>query len=485
MLQRQFRDVGVDMSIQLHDGTSISQLWFEGNFDAMLHWWQMPADPELTLFFAADRTPPAGRNINFVNDERLTRLVYAADRTVDLAERKRFLAEAQPASPSSRSKSRSTASPSSTRSLPRCTASRATRRTPGRSGTSANGRFGNTVVAKLLLRRLAQAIPLLLLVSIAVFALIHAAPGGPTAVFLSNPGVRPEDIERLRRALGVDQPLWLQYVPMAGGVCARRLGLQLQRQPAGDRARARTGAGDLRAGRLRRSARQRSLSALLGIVARSHARPLAGSLIRAASAVGDRDSRVLVRARAATAVRVAGSAGCPRPDARRPATAAQSIALSHLVLPAMVLAGLHAAAWTRYLRASMIEALGQPFVSAARARGVPERRILVRHVLRTALLPVVTVVLLDAALLVSGAVVTESVFAWPGLGTLFTEALARRDYPVLMAMLMLASVAIIVVNVAADLFYPLLDPRVSSYERARSPPLLLFALLIVGGGRAA
>jgi peptide/nickel transport system permease protein len=136
--------------------------------------------------------------------------------------------------------------------------------------------------------------------------------------------------------------------------------------------------------------------------------------------------------------------------------------VSHLVLPATVLAGLHAAAWTRYVRASVIEALGQPFVRAARARGVPEPRVLRRHVLPTALLPVITVVLLDAALLVSGAVVTESVFAWPGLGTLFTEALSRRDYPVLMAMLMVASGAVIAVNLAADAIYVLLDPRVSA-----------------------
>jgi len=95
VLQRQFREIGADMSISLHDGTSISQIWFEGKFDAMLHWWQMPADPELTLFFAADRTPPAGRNINFVSDDELTRLVYAADRTVDLDARKRFLRDAQ------------------------------------------------------------------------------------------------------------------------------------------------------------------------------------------------------------------------------------------------------------------------------------------------------------------------------------------------------------------------------------------------------
>jgi len=94
-IQRQFRDVGVNTSVKLIDGTSISSVWFSGDFDAMLHWWQSGADPEITLFFASDRTPPAGRNINFVNDEPLTKLVYAADRTVDLAERKRLLREAQ------------------------------------------------------------------------------------------------------------------------------------------------------------------------------------------------------------------------------------------------------------------------------------------------------------------------------------------------------------------------------------------------------
>jgi peptide/nickel transport system substrate-binding protein len=95
VLQRQFRDVGVDMAVQLVDGTSISGLWFEGNFDAMLHWWQMPADPELTLFFAADRMPPRGRNINYFEDREVTELTYAADRTVDQAERKRLLGQAQ------------------------------------------------------------------------------------------------------------------------------------------------------------------------------------------------------------------------------------------------------------------------------------------------------------------------------------------------------------------------------------------------------
>lgn len=95
VLQRQFKDVGVEAAVQLHDGTSISKLWFEGKFHAMLHWWQLPADPELTLFFAKDRMPPHGRNINYVTDDALTALVYAADRAVSQAERTRILGEAQ------------------------------------------------------------------------------------------------------------------------------------------------------------------------------------------------------------------------------------------------------------------------------------------------------------------------------------------------------------------------------------------------------
>jgi peptide/nickel transport system substrate-binding protein len=94
-IERQLRDVGVDVNVELHDGTAISAIWFEGRFDAMLHWWQMPSDPELTTFFAADRTPPAGRNINYFRDEALTRLLYASDRTVDQAERKALLERAQ------------------------------------------------------------------------------------------------------------------------------------------------------------------------------------------------------------------------------------------------------------------------------------------------------------------------------------------------------------------------------------------------------
>jgi peptide/nickel transport system permease protein len=135
--------------------------------------------------------------------------------------------------------------------------------------------------------------------------------------------------------------------------------------------------------------------------------------------------------------------------------------LQHLAMPAAVLALIQAAGWSRYLRASMIEVLQQPFVVAARARGVPTRVVVLRHAFRNALGPLLAVVMIDAALLVSGAVVTESVFAWPGLGSLFTEALARRDYTVLMALLMLTSTAIVVLNIAADAAHAAIDARVA------------------------
>ena len=94
-LQQAFRSIGVDMQIKLLDGTSISSVWFKGDFDAMLHWWQMGADPELTLFFAHDRMPPAGRNINFVNDTALSTMLYASDRAIDVEQRNGLLRSAQ------------------------------------------------------------------------------------------------------------------------------------------------------------------------------------------------------------------------------------------------------------------------------------------------------------------------------------------------------------------------------------------------------
>ena len=309
-----------------------------------------------------------------------------------------------------------------------------------------------------ILRRVAQAIPLLLIISILVFALLHAAPGGPLAIYLENPNVRPEDIERLKRSLGLDRSLPVQYMAWLRGFVMGDWGYSF---------------ADGRPVLTRMAER---VPATLELIA--------ASLIIAGVAAVPTGVLAAVRRRsifdrAVTTLSLAGislpifwfglllqllfavSLGW-LPSAGRTSMLGGDLAdrLRHLVLPAIVLATVHAAVWARYLRSSMVTVLAQRFILAAHGKGVPPRSVFFRHALRNALLPFVTIVLLDAAIMVSGAVVTESVFAWPGLGGLFTEALARRDYTVLMAFLMVSSVTVIVLNLVADLSYRFLDPRV-------------------------
>ena len=134
--------------------------------------------------------------------------------------------------------------------------------------------------------------------------------------------------------------------------------------------------------------------------------------------------------------------------------------LAHLVLPAATLASFYAASWIRYVRASLAATLARDYVRAGRSRGLSETELLVRHALPNALFPLTTVLALDFALLFSGAVVTETVFAWPGMGSLLVDSVYRRDYSVLMAILMVGSAAVVVSSLAADVAYGWLDPRV-------------------------
>jgi peptide/nickel transport system permease protein len=307
-------------------------------------------------------------------------------------------------------------------------------------------------------RRLAQALPLLLLISILVFALIHAAPGGPLAIYLENPNVRPEDIVRLRRSLGLDRPLPIQYLAWLRGFVVGDWGFSYaDGRPVIERIGERVPA---------------TIELICASLVIAGVAAVPAGVLAAARRRGVFDRAVTALSLAGISLPVfwfglllqlvlAVSLGW-LPSSGRSSILGGDLAdrLRHLVLPATVLAAVHAAAWSRYLRASMSEVLAQRFVLAAHARGVPSRTVFFRHALRNALLPFVTVILLDAAIMVSGAVVTESVFAWPGLGGLFTEALARRDYTVLMAFLMISSIAVIALNLIADLSYRALDPRV-------------------------
>jgi peptide/nickel transport system permease protein len=307
------------------------------------------------------------------------------------------------------------------------------------------------------LTRIGVSIPLLLVISLGVFALIHLIPGGPMAVYLSSPGVRPEDLARLTRALGLDQPLWRQYLQWLGGFAVGEWGFSFSDgRPVIDRV----------AERLPATIELISASLMVALVVTA---PLGiipairrGWVSRSLAIVSFAGISLPVFwfGLVLQLIFAVGLGWLPSSGRTTPGDGGVLDRTAHLLLPAAMLGAVHAAAWARYLRASIVETLGQPFVNAARARGVPEGLVLARHTMRPALLPALTVVLLDAALMVAGTVVTESVFAWPGLGGLFTEALARRDYTVLMAMLMLASTAVVFCNLVADLLYPLLDPRV-------------------------
>jgi peptide/nickel transport system permease protein len=134
--------------------------------------------------------------------------------------------------------------------------------------------------------------------------------------------------------------------------------------------------------------------------------------------------------------------------------------LAHLLLPALVLSFRNIAGWSRYLRSSMLGALRTDYVRTARAKGLAERAVVGKHALRNALIPVVSVMALDLAGLFSGAVITETVFAWPGIGRLFVQAMFSRDYPLLMGILLLGSTMVVVFNLVADVLYGVLDPRV-------------------------
>ncbi|WP_343717360.1 ABC transporter permease [Inquilinus sp.] len=134
--------------------------------------------------------------------------------------------------------------------------------------------------------------------------------------------------------------------------------------------------------------------------------------------------------------------------------------LHHLIAPALVLALVEVAVWSRYMRASMIDVINQDYIRTARAKGLPEKRVLIRHALRNALLPMITLAGLELPTLLGGALVTETVFTWPGMGRLFLDSLGYRDYPVVMGILMVSALLVLLGNLLADILCAVADPRI-------------------------
>jgi peptide/nickel transport system permease protein len=373
-------------------------------------------------------------------------------------------------------------------------------------------------------RRLLAAVPLLLVVSVAAYALLYRA-ADPEARLRRIPGVRAEDVERLVRQQGLDQPWYEGYwqwltgfvrgdwgvstanrgvdaiEPIAdalpatvelmllatvlSAVLALVLGVVSARRPHGPGDTSITALTHLGFATPRflvgvllqlAAIRMRDdgwaiLPFLAGVVVMlcSLGAALRGGRIgRAAFAAG----LVVVALSVALWGRLGGDGQVVFYTQQRFSFGSEGDVLSvdhlqHLVLPVLTLALVNVAVWTRFQRASMIDALRADHVTAARARGIPEWRITTRHALRASLAPLVTLVALDLGIMFSGAVVTESVFSWPGMGRLLRDSALSRDVNVAMGIVMIGAVAVVVANLVADLLYARLDPRVDLGNRRR------------------
>lgn len=309
-------------------------------------------------------------------------------------------------------------------------------------------------------RRLIQMVPLLLGISILVFLIIQAAPGGPEAVFLENRiFIDPQVIEAFRRRLGLDQPLPVQYIRWLTAVLSGDFGISFS-----------TGR-PVREMILERLPATLELMVVSFILAGVIALPLGiYSAVRQYSAF---DFTATTLSFLGIAMPVFWFALILQlvfsvylgwlPTSGRDTVGDGSAfdQIKHLVLPAFVLSIRHIAGWSRYMRSSLLDVVRADYIRTALAKGLRERIVLIRHAVKNALIPVVSIMALDLAGLFSGAVIAETIFAWPGIGRLFVQAMFSRDYPLLMGILMMSSFMIVFFNLVADVAYGWLDPRIS------------------------
>jgi len=308
-------------------------------------------------------------------------------------------------------------------------------------------------------RRLIQIVPLLFGVSIVIFAVIQAAPGGPEGSLLAaGKFVDPAVIDSYRRRLGVDQPLPVQYANWLGATVRGDLGTSFSTsRPVGALIAERLPATLELMGTAFVFA---ALVALpLGLVSSRHPGGLVDTIGTGASFVGLAMPVFWfgLILQLVFSVRLGWL-----PVAGTGTIGASSLAdhLKHLILPGLVLSTRYIAGWSRYFRSTLIGLAGAPFVRTARAKGITEPRVERAHTVRNGLIPVISIMALNLADLFSGAVITETVFAWPGIGRLFVQAMFARDYPLLMGILLMGAATVIIFNLVADLLYGLLDPRI-------------------------
>ena len=313
-------------------------------------------------------------------------------------------------------------------------------------------------MALFLLRRLLLVGPVLLGVSLVVFAVLHISPGDPAEIML-GPQATHEDITRLRTELGLDEPLPVQYARWMGRVLQGDLGrsLWMKRPVLGEVLRRFQATVVLAASALLLS----TLGGIaLGVLSAARRNSLLDRLSALASLFGASMPSfwlgIVLMVIFALWLGWLPASGMFAPYGG----GGVGDLLSHLVLPTVTLAAASLTIIARLTRSTMLDVLGQDFVRTARAKGVRESFVVVRHALRNALIPTVTVVGVQAGYLLGGAVLTETVFAWPGVGTLMVQGILARDFPLVQGCVLVIALGFVLVNLAVDVLYAVLDPRI-------------------------
>ena len=314
-------------------------------------------------------------------------------------------------------------------------------------------------MGRYLTRRTLQSVPLLLLITLVIYLLLRATPGGPLSLYEGDPNVTPADLARLRQQMGLDEPPPVQYAKWLSGFVQGDWGWSLvTKRPV----------LQMMAERLRNTLLLMSLSfgvSLLiaipvGIISAVRQYSAFDHIATTIAFVGNSLPTFWIGLMLIMIFGVglhwlpAGgmfTIGAPFSVEDR---------LRYLVLPVMTLALFDATHYARYLRSSLLDVIRQDYVRTAYAKGLRERTVIREHSFKNAAIPLVTVIALDLPQLFSGALITETIFAWPGMGRLFWEAAGRVDYPVLMGIFTVAASLVVLFNLVADLVYAWLDPRI-------------------------
>lgn len=316
-------------------------------------------------------------------------------------------------------------------------------------------------MGRYLLRQVLQALPLLVGMSFVIFFLLQSLPGGPLSLYENRPDITPQDLERLADRYGLNAPLWSKYWNWLSAFLVGDWGFSKSSyRNVVDMVFERLGNTVLLMG----SAFLLSLliAVPIGMLAARKQYSWFDYLTTTFSFFG---ISIPIFWSGLLAIIVFGAwLGWLPTSGTHSVTLEDKFDLldriRHLVLPTLVLALNSAGAYMRYVRSGMLEVLNQDYIRTARGKGLASRVIFWRHALRNASIPLVTLAALELPGLFGGAIITESIFSWPGMGQLFLQASQRFDYPVLMALLMITTTLVILSNLLADIIYGLLDPRI-------------------------